>query len=65
MIFPYSEFFNPLSTHDAQLYELFESPEGVWFMLSLSYQLQTGRVASLLSSYPAARRISACFWAQP
>lgn len=53
MILSYSEYFNPPTPPQPSniwciLYKLFESPEGVWFMLSLSYQLQTGHVASLI-----------------
>lgn len=53
ILFFCSEFIYSLSNCDAQLYKLFESPESVWFILSLSYQHQTGHVASLLSSKPS------------
>ena len=46
-----SEFLYPLSTCDdaQQLYKWFHPPEGVWFILSLTYQLHTGSVVSVIT----------------
>lgn len=52
-ILSYCEFFCPVSAYDAPLYKLFKPPEGVSFMLSLSYQLWTGHVASSLIIPPS------------
>ena len=51
----------PSSAHDAWHHTLLESPEGVWFMLRLTYQLHTGHVTFPLIVPPSCYTVALFF----
>ena len=59
---PNSSAATPSSVHDAWHHTLLESPEGVWFMLRLTYQLHTGHVTFSLIVPPSCYTVALFFF---